>query len=282
MSIAERLARLREDLEAACRQAHRDPDEVTLVAVSKRKPTADIVAAREAGQVDFGENYAQELRDKHRELQGRDAAQGLRWHYIGPLQRNKVKYVVGNAALIHTVSSPRLLAAIERRLAGSGGGGGSAGARRDPSASSREGAGEEAEGEPKPESEAVQDVLIQVNLAEEPQKSGVAREDLTTLLDAFAEAPHVRCRGLMIIPPWDPEPEAARPLFRRLRALRDGLRDELRHRHEAARDAGRAPPPNVDLDLPELSMGMSHDFAVAIEEGATLVRVGTAIFGPRE
>jgi hypothetical protein len=122
-----------------------------------------------------------------------------------------------------------------------------------------------------------------VNLAEEPQKSGVARADLPALLEAFAEAPHARCRGLMIIPPWDPEPEAARPLFRRLRALRDELRDELRHRHEAARDAGRAPPlPNIDPGLPELSMGMSHDFAVAIEEGATLVRVGTAIFGPRE
>lgn len=231
-TIADRLDALRAEIHRTCVHAGRDPGEVTLVAVSKRKPIVDILAARAAGQIDFGENYAQELRDKGRELADDPAAAGLRWHYIGPLQRNKVKYVVGTAAMVHTVASQAILEALEHRAASQG---------------------------------VTVPALVQVNLAEEAQKSGVHREDLPALLEAFANTPHVPCRGMMLMPPWDPNPEAGRSLFQQARALRDEV---------AARGL-----PNVDPV--ELSMGMSHDFRVAIEEGATLVRVGTAIFGER-
>lgn len=232
MTLADRLTSVRAGIQRACQKAGRAPDSVTLVAVSKRKPVSDIRAALTAGQLDFGENYAQELRDKQRELTEAPETNAPVWHYIGPLQRNKVKYVVGAARLIHTVDSVRLLDAIDARAEAL---------------------------------EIQQDVLVQVNLAEEPQKSGVHRDDLDALLAAFASARATRCRGLMLMPPYDPDPEAGRPLFAALRELRDTLVTTAR--------------PNVDLT--NLSMGMSHDFKVAIEEGATLVRVGTAIFGER-
>jgi len=228
-SIAASLERIGDEVRAACRRAGRAEDAARLVAVSKRKPSGDIRAALAAGQRDFGENYAQELRDKARELVDVDA---IRWHYIGPLQRNKVKYVVGTATLLHAVDDGRLLDALERRAVGA---------------------------------RLVQDVLLQVNLAAEPQKAGVSEADLPKLIEHFAHTPHLRLRGLMLMPPWDPDPEAARPLYRRLAALRVDLS-------------------SCGLDnvvLTDLSMGMSHDFAVAVEEGATLVRVGTAIFGER-
>ncbi len=227
--VAEALRRVRSELRAACRRAGRAEDAAELVAVSKRKPTEAILAALAAGQRDFGENYAQELRDKARDLAH---AEGLRWHYIGPLQRNKVKYVVGTATLVHAVDSQAIMDALERRAAGLG---------------------------------LLQDVLVQVNLAAEPQKAGIMAEDLPVLVEHFARTEHLRLRGLMLMPPWDPDPEASRPLFRRLAELKEGLFGSgLR---------------NVVPD--HLSMGMSHDFAVAVEEGATLVRVGTAIFGER-
>jgi pyridoxal phosphate enzyme (YggS family) len=229
--IAANLKRIEDGIAAACARAGRRPTEVTLIAVSKRQPAEALRAALAAGQLDLGESYAQELRDKARELTA-DTPPGPRWHFIGPLQRNKVKYVVGTAALVHTVDSRPLLEAMEQRAAGL---------------------------------ELTQPVLVQVNLAHEPQKSGAAREDLALLLDAFATAPHLRCEGLMLMPPWDPEPEAGRPLFAALRRLRDEL----------------AATPRPGVALAHLSMGMSHDYAVAIEEGATLVRVGTAIFGER-
>jgi pyridoxal phosphate enzyme (YggS family) len=227
-AIGDGLRRVRDELRAACRRAGRAEDAVRLVAVSKRKPTVDIRAALAAGQRDFGENYAQELRDKARELADGD----IRWHYIGPLQRNKVKYVVGTAALLHAVDDARLLNALERRAAGVA---------------------------------VVQDVLLQVNLAAEPQKAGVSEAALPALVEHFAHTPHLRLRGLMLMPPWDPDPEAGRPLFRHLAALREELSTS-----------------GLDNVAPaELSMGMSHDFVTAVEEGATLVRVGTAIFGER-
>lgn len=228
-SIADGLRRVVDELRAVCRRVGRAEDSARLVAVSKRKPAEDIRAALAAGQCDFGENYAQELRDKARELADADA---IRWHYIGPLQRNKVKYVVGTATLLHAVDSARLLDGLERRAAGAN---------------------------------LVQDVLVQVNLAAEPQKGGVSEAELPPLVEHFARTPHLRLRGLMIMPPWDADPEAGRPLFRRLAALREELLTS-----------------GLDNVAPlELSMGMSHDFATAAEEGATLVRVGTAIFGER-
>jgi len=157
----------------------------------------------------------------------------LRWHFIGALQRNKVKYVIGLAALVHTVDGPAVLAEIEGQAAKRG---------------------------------IVQRVLVEVNVGGEASKSGLGPGQLDGLLDAFASTPHVRCEGLMTIPPLGAAPEATRPYFQALRALRDR--------------AASTPRPNVALR--ELSMGMSADYAVAIEEGATLVRVGTAIFGERE
>jgi hypothetical protein len=168
-----------------------------------------------AGQKIFGENYAQELRDKAREVSA------VEWHYIGPLQRNKVKYVVGTATLLHAIESLDIAQEIDRRA------------------------------------RATQDILIEVNVAREAQKHGVSPEALPALLLGIRGLPHVRVRGLMTMAPLSDDPETARPHFRALR--------ELAQKHT----------------LPELSMGMTQDLEVAVEEGATLVRVGTAIFGAR-
>jgi len=225
--IARNLAAVQTRVLQATLAAGRPADAVTLLAVSKSMPAEDIAAAMAAGQRDFGENYAQELRDKRPALAGIPP----RWHFIGPLQSNKVKYVAGQVALIHALDGAELLVEVNRRV---------------------------------PEG-TVQECLVQVNVAAEPQKRGAAPERLPALLDAFAELPRLRCTGLMVIPPLSDDPEGARPHFVALRKLRD---------HEAARTR-----PNVDLR--ELSMGMSHDLETAISEGATIVRVGTAIFGER-
>jgi pyridoxal phosphate enzyme (YggS family) len=215
MSLADKLTNVRAQLAQAARASGRDPGSVTLLAVSKTMPVERIREAIAAGQDLFGENYAQELRDKAREV--KDA----RWHYIGPLQRNKVKYVVGAAELIHTVDSPSLLDEIAARADKLG---------------------------------IVQRCLVQVNIGREPQKSGCAVEDVPALVRAFAARPTVRCDGLMCIPPEDAPP----------RAFFDNLA-------QLAKAEG----------LSTLSMGMSADFAEAIAAGATIVRVGSAIFGER-
>ncbi len=220
--IAANLAEVRARIAAAARAARRAPESVRLLAVSKKMPADDVRAAIAAGQRAFGENYAQELRDKSA-LLGADSTPP-EWHFIGPLQTNKVKYVAGKVALLHTVGSSALLDAIEARG-------------------------------------AAQACLVQVNVAGEASKSGLTPADLPALLDRFAAMKHARCEGLMLIPPRGD----ARPHFAALRALRD---------REAAIDR-----PNVDLR--ELSMGMTEDLEMAVAEGATIVRVGTAIFGPR-
>jgi len=223
--IARNLAEVRARIAAAARAAGRSPESVRLLAVSKKMPADDVRAALAAGQRAFGESYAQELRDKAALL----AADSMlpappEWHFIGPLQSNKVKYVAGRVALMHAVDSPALLDALEAR------------------------------GAPQP-------CLVQVNVAGEASKRGVAPADLPALLDRFAAAAHVRCEGLMLIPPRGD----ARPHFAALRALRD-------------REAAVARP---NVDLRELSMGMTEDLEIAVAEGATIVRVGTAIFGAR-
>jgi len=224
--IAAALGRVRARLAAAERAAGRAPGGVRLVAVSKRMTVDDVRAALAAGQLELGESYGQELRDKLLALPHEPVAP--RWHFIGPLQANKVKYVAGHVALIHSVDSVELLEALERR-------------------------GTE------------QACLVQVNVSGEAQKRGVTPERLPGLLDRFATLTHVRCEGLMTVPPLCEDPGAARPHFGALRALR-------------AREAARGRP---RVDLRELSMGMSHDLEVAVAEGATIVRVGTAIFGTR-
>ena len=226
-AIADGLAQVRERIAAAERAAGRAPGSVRLLAVSKKMTADDVRAALAAGQRAFGENYAQELRDKRAALLAEP--QPPEWHYIGPLQSNKVKYVAGQVALAHTVDSAALLDAIEARG-------------------------------------VAQACLVQVNVAGEAQKRGVAPAELPALLDRFATMSHVTCAGLMVIPPFTENPDDARPHFAALRALRD-------------REAAIARP---HVALRELSMGMSGDLEAAIAEGATIVRVGTAIFGGRQ
>lgn len=252
--IARGLAVVRARIAEAARAAGRAEGSVALIAVSKKMPPDDIRAAHTAGQRDFGENYAQELRDKRASLrQGRPAAEGaegatlgleLRWHYIGPLQTNKIKYLAGQVHLIHSVDSADSVREIDRRAAGTRGGAGP-------------GAGGPGGGP--------QNCLVQVNLAGESRKSGVELARLPALLDQFAACTHAACVGLMLIPPYSERPDEARRHFAALRAV-------------AERERGVARP---NVALRELSMGMSHDFVEAVAEGATMVRVGTAIFGAR-
>jgi PLP dependent protein len=226
-AIADALARVRARIGEAEQRAGRPAGSVRLVAVSKKMAVDDIRAALDAGQRLLGESYAQELRDKRLAFAGDPAAP--EWHFIGPLQSNKIKYVAGMVALIHSVDSEALLDALEAR------------------------------GQPQP-------CLVQVNVAGEAQKRGLSPAALPAFLDRFAALRHVRCDGLMLIPPLTDRPEQARPHFTALRAL-------------AEREARRGRP---NVELRELSMGMSGDLEVAVAEGATLVRIGTAIFGERE
>lgn len=229
--IARNLAAVRGRLRAAEAAAGRPEGAVRLVAVSKRMTTDDVRAALATGQLDFGENYGQELRDKRIALERE--VPSPRWHFIGPLQTNKVKYVAGHVALIHSVDSAEVIAEIGRRL---------------------------------PAGAPAQDCLVQVNVAGEAQKRGVAPAALPELLDRFAAFANVRCIGLMTMPPLDADPDVARRCFAALRDL-------------AAREGDR---PRRQVALRELSMGMSQDLETAVAEGATLVRVGTAIFGARD
>jgi len=223
--VAQNLEEVRAAIATACRKAGRNPAEVRLVAVSKTVNAERVRQAIAAGQDLFGENYLQEAKDKIAVL-GRQVS----WHLVGHLQTKKAKPAVELFDLIHAVDRLKLARALSAAAAASN---------------------------------KVQDILIQVNQAGEDTKSGVAPEAAADLLREVARLPHLRVMGLMTMPPWFADPEAARPYFKALRELRDRLRDES------------------GLPLTELSMGMSGDFAVAVEEGATLVRVGTAIFGHR-
>jgi pyridoxal phosphate enzyme (YggS family) len=226
VSIAENLRRVRQAIARSAESVGRDPTTIELVAVSKIHPPEAIREAYDAGQRHFGENYVQELVAKQDTLADLDE---IRWHFIGHLQRNKVKHTVGVASLIETVDSERLIAEIEKRARAAG---------------------------------ISVDVLLQVNIGDESSKSGCAREELGTLIDCARQNRTITVRGLMVIPPFELDADHTRPYFKSLRELRD-----------------RFGGPDV---LPVLSMGMSHDFEVAIEEGATHVRVGTAVFGPRQ
>lgn len=228
-ALAERLAAVRERLEQAARTAGRKPEDIRLIAVSKFHPAQSIRSVFALGQKCFGENYVQEALSKQDELSDL-TAQGMEWHFIGRLQTNKAKDVAGRFALIHTVDSAKLAETLARRL---------------------------------PESVEAQSVLLQVNIGNEPQKAGVAEEALPALAEAVVNIPRIRVRGLMCLPPFFDDGEAARPYFAQLRRLAEALRERL------------------GLALPELSMGMSGDCIQAVEEGATIVRIGTDVFGPR-
>ena len=226
--VRDRLDRVRDRIAAAARRAGRDPDDVRLVAVSKTFGIEHVLAAHAAGQRDFGENRVQEALQKT----GATAGTSIRWHLVGHLQSNKIRKAVGPFAVIHSVDRPDLVERIDAIAA---------------------------------ETAQPVDLLVQVDLAGEAAKSGAAPELAAAILERARGCTRARVVGLMLLPPLLEDPEAVRPWFRRLRALRDRL-------------AAEGTPPEM---LRELSMGMSHDFEVAIEEGATMVRVGTAVFGSR-
>lgn len=226
--VAQRLNNIRQRMDAACVRSGRNPAEVELLAVSKKKSARAIEAAAQAGQCLFGESYVQEFCEKRPEVTA-----PVRWHFIGALQSNKVKYLRGQVDMIHAVDRFSLARELNKQWG---------------------------------KLDASIDVLIQVNLAGEQSKAGVASDKVQPLVEQIATLPYVRLQGLMTLPPFAADLEDVRPWFRQLRKLSERLA-ELHL-------------PNVSMQT--LSMGMSHDFEVAIEEGATLVRVGTAIFGERE
>jgi pyridoxal phosphate enzyme (YggS family) len=225
--IAANIEKINIRIEQACRKAERHPEEVRLIAVSKVKPAELIEAAYRAGQKLFGESYVQEFRDKSPLVTA-----PVEWHFIGGLQSNKVKYLRGKVAMIHSVDRLSLAEEISRQWG---------------------------------KIDATVAITVQVNVGDELTKSGCAPEELEDLIKAVAQLPHLKVCGLMCLPPHSDDPEEVRPFFRQLREL--------------AEQVDRLQLPNVEMT--ELSMGMSGDFEVAIEEGATLVRVGTAIFGAR-
>ena len=226
VSIAERLAVVRANVAAACERAGRDPSEVTIVGVTKTHPIEVVAEALDAGLEDIGENRAQEFVPKAEAA----ATLGLRprWHFIGHLQRNKVRQVLPHTAVLHSLDSVRLAQEIDRRA-----------------------------GESNRRAEAPLACYVETNVAGEETKTGIAPDGLDELLREVARCSNVVVAGLMTVAPQVPDPEQVRPVFRELR--------ELAAAH----------------GLSGLSMGMTEDYAVAIEEGATLVRIGRAIFGPR-
>lgn len=221
--IARSLAAVRRNLDEAATGAGRDPSEVTLIAVSKAFPVAAVIAAMLEGQADFGENRVQELVSKHAAVDPRPT-----WHFVGRLQRNKVRQVLSTGAIIHSVDRIELAREIDLRA------------------------------------QSAVEVMIEVNVSGEKQKGGVEPEDLHGLVREVLGMPNLELIGLMTMARKSLDPEHSRPAFRELARLRDEV--------AAAYSSPR---------IHHLSMGMSQDYQVAVEEGATMVRVGEAIFGPR-
>lgn len=224
--IQENLVQVREKIRKACERVGRNPEDVTLIAVSKTKPVQDISEAIEAGQLVFGENKVQEIMDKYPVLPG------IQWHMIGHLQRNKVKYVIDKVQMIHSVDSLRLAQQISAEAV---------------------------------KANAVMPVLLEINVAEEESKFGYRLEEVEQQLVQIAALPGIQVRGFMTIAPFVENPEENRWVFRKL--------------HDFAVDMRAKNIDNVVIQ--ELSMGMTNDYEVAVEEGATMVRVGTGIFGSR-
>ncbi len=225
--ITENLKEVEQKIQEACDRSGRKRSDVTLIAVSKTKPVEYLQEAYEQGIRNFGENKVQELTGKIEQM-----PEDIKWHMIGHLQRNKVKYIAGKTELIHSVDSYRLAEEINIQAKKRG---------------------------------IVIPVLIEVNVAGEESKFGVSLEDAETLIDDVASLDGVTVKGLMTIAPYVADPEENRPLFKALKDLSVDI---------AAKNKD-----NVTMDV--LSMGMTNDYQVAIEEGATLVRVGTGIFGER-
>ena len=227
-TVAENIRDVRRRIEQACNRVGRDPYDVTLVAVTKAFEPTKIVEAVRQGMQDIAENFVQEVLQKRKQV----SHEQIRWHFIGHLQKNKVKYIVDFVHLIHSVDSFSLAQEIEKRASGIGRG---------------------------------VDVLVEVNTTGEATKHGVRPDETVALVKEIACLEHVRTRGLMTIGPFVPDPEQSRPSFRILRELGERIRGQ---------GIG-------NVDMTHLSMGMTNDFEVGVEEGATLVRLGTALFGPR-
>lgn len=220
--IRDRLALVKTRIENAALTAKRDPKDIKLIAVSKRMPSEMIRAAYELGQRDFGENYAQEFATKAEELAD---LKDIKWHFIGPLQRNKTKLMLPHLPCLHTLAKRDLAKTLNRRIS---------------------------------ETQSPMDVLIQVNVSGELSKSGIELSELKSFYEDVSAYPNLRCVGLMTMPPPSSDPKHVAPYF-------------------AALAQAKAEYPS----LRELSMGMSGDLEVAIANGATMIRIGTAIFGPR-
>ena len=225
--IAENLAEVRERIFQAIQKSGRNPDSVQLVSVSKQVDIAQIEEARIAGAVIFGENKIQDAVPKIDQM----GSEGISWHFIGHLQKNKVKFLDERFDLIHSVDSLELAEKIANQCQSEN---------------------------------RVQSVLLQINVSGETAKFGMEPGELENQMLAFSRLKGIRVEGLMTIPPYHPDSENSRRHFSRLRELRDQCEKQTR------------------LSLHELSMGMTNDFEVAVEEGSTLVRVGTAIFGSRQ
>lgn len=225
--IKENVAEVEARIQAACKRAGRRREEVTLIAVSKTKPVRDIYEVMETGIKDFGENKVQEMCDKMEMIQ-----QPLNWHMIGHLQRNKVKYIVDKATLIHSVDSLRLAQQISQEA----------------------------------QKKSVEsNILIEVNVAEEESKFGLSTAEVIQMVEEISKLPSVHIKGLMTVAPFTDNPEENRPYFRNLKQLAVDIAEK-----------------NIDnVTMSVLSMGMTGDYEVAIEEGASMVRVGTGIFGAR-
>lgn len=226
--IRENLNTVEGIVRGACQRANRSRDSVTLIAVSKTKPLELLREAYDAGVREFGENKVQDLLDRIETMPS-----DIRWHMIGHLQRNKVKYIVGKVAMIHSVDSLRLAEEISREAV-----------RKDTAV----------------------DILIEVNVAAEESKYGITPAEAPDLVEKIAALPGIKVCGLMTIAPYTENPEENRPFFRKLKQLSVDIQGK-----------------NIDnVNMSVLSMGMTGDYSVAIEEGATCVRVGTGIFGERQ
>jgi len=227
--LENKIKNIKERIKEAAVSCGRSPDDIRLIAVSKTQPEDAVRQAADAGLTIFGENYIQDARNKIETF----SSSNLSWHFIGHLQSNKAKYAVKLFDLIHTVDSLKLATELNKQAEKIG---------------------------------KVQSVLLQVNTGMEASKSGIAAEDVMSLSRHISVLENLKVKGLMTIPPFFDAPEKVRPFFKKLRQLRDRLREEK--------------IPGIQMD--ELSMGMTGDFEAAIREGATLVRIGTAIFGKRK
>ncbi len=246
--VGAKLSRIREAMQRAAVRAGRSGEEITLIAVSKTHPAAQVRELYEAGVCHFGENRVQEWESKYQFMKDIDAT----WHMIGHVQGNKVSRAVRLFHTIDTIDTAALAERLDR-------------AKNEFSMEGTDAAERKRKGELDDKArESRLPVLIEVKLDLNASKSGVSSEELPRLVETILPLPHLELRGLMGVPPYFDDPDKARPYFRRLRDLRDATRAQM----------GR------EL-LPVLSMGMSHDFEIAIEEGATEIRIGTALFGER-